>query len=117
MLKTVCVSKIHGAKVTKSELRYSGSIGIDKDLMKASGIYPQELVRVFNANNGQRFETYVIEEKQGSGHIALYGPASRLGQIGDSLVILSCAQMEGRELKKIKPKVVLVDKNNRISRK
>ena len=79
--RTMCKSKIHRAKITKKELHYEGSIGVDKTLMEASGIYQNEFVQVLNVNNGARFETYVIEEQKGSGTISLYGPAAHLGEV------------------------------------
>jgi len=63
-------SKIHGAVLTKKDLNYGGSIGIDEDLLEASDIVPNEKVQVLNFNNGSRFETYVIKEKKGSIGIA-----------------------------------------------
>ena len=51
MLRFMCKSKIHRAKVTKKDLHYSGSIGIDRALLAASNIYPNEMVQVLNVNN------------------------------------------------------------------
>ena len=66
-----------------------------------------------NFNNGHRFETYVIEEKENSGIIALYGPAARLGEIKDKICIISYVFVSGDEVKKIEKKVVLIDQNNK----
>ncbi len=114
MLITMRKAKIHKARITKRELNYQGSIGIDKKLLSAGEILPNEKVQVVNLNNGERFETYCIEEKENSGIIALYGPAARLGEIGDTIIIISYALMEPSEAKKPKPKTVYVDKNNKI---
>ena len=89
MLRMMCKSKIHRARITKADLHYDGSIGIDKLLMKRADIYPGEIVQVVNVNNGSRFETYAIEEKAGSGIIGLYGAAAHLGKVGDLVIILS----------------------------
>jgi len=110
-------SKIHRAKITKKELHYEGSIGIDKALMEASGIYQNELVQVLNVNNGARFETYVIEEPKGSGTISLYGPAAHLGKAGDLVIIISYCIIEEKEASSVEPKVVYVDENNKIIEK
>jgi len=114
MLRTFCIAKIHRVKITKTDLNYAGSIGIDKALLHASGISPMEVVRVFNVNTGERFETYTIEEKENSGTIALYGPASRLGQVGDPIIIITYAQLDDDEAKRLKPKIIKVDDKNRI---
>lgn len=114
MLREILKSKIHRATITKTELNYEGSIGIDKALLEKSDIFPGEKVQILNFNNGQRFETYVIEERKNSGIIALYGPAARLGQIGDEVAILSYTLIDNEGLKRLKQKVVFVDKDNRL---
>lgn len=112
VLREILKSKIQKATITKIELDYQGSIGIDKAILDKGDIVPGEKVQVLNFNNGQRLETYVIEEKKNSGIIALYGPAARHGQIGDKVCILSYVLVSDEA--KIKPKLVLLDKENKI---
>jgi aspartate 1-decarboxylase len=114
MLKKFCVAKIHRATIKKKDFEYKGSIGIDKALLKASGMLPQEMVLVLNYNNGVRFETYIIEEEEGSGVIALYGPAAKLGEIGDEVIIISSAYLSCQEAQEHQMKVIKVDKNNQV---
>ncbi len=114
MLRIMCKGKIHKVYITKKELHYQGSIGIDTDLLNAADMLAGEKVQVLNVNNGTRFETYCIKEKAGSGAISLYGPAARLGAIGDAVIIISYGIMDNDEAKNLKPKIVRVDKNNRI---
>jgi aspartate 1-decarboxylase len=108
----MCKSKIHRATITKVDLHYEGSIGIDKDLLKAANIHPSEIVQVVNIDNGARFETYAIEEPAGSGTIGLYGAAAHLGKIGDLIIILSYALVDDRESKNVALKTVHVDPRN-----
>ncbi len=108
MLREMCKSKIHRATITKVDLHYEGSIGIDKDLLTASDILPGEIVQVVNINNGARFETYAIEESAGSGAIGLYGAAAHLGKAGDLVIILTYAQVPEEELKNYRPRVVRI---------
>ena len=110
----MCKSKIHRAKITKVDLHYEGSIGIDNDLLKASNIYPNEIVQVVNINNGSRFETYVIEESAGQGAIGLYGAAAHLGKVGDLVIILSYGLLDDIHAKRMKLTSVKVDENNKI---
>jgi aspartate 1-decarboxylase len=110
----MCKAKIHRATITKVDMHYEGSIGIDKDLLKASDIYPGEVVQVVNVNNGSRFETYAFEEKAGSGTIGLYGAAAHLGKIGDIVIILSNCLIEEKKAKTLKMRRVLVGPKNRI---
>lgn len=117
MLVTICKSKIHRVTVTDADLNYEGSITIDKKLLDAALILPYEKVQVLNLNNGERFETYVLVAKANSGIICLNGPAARLGQVGDLLIIVSYCVLEFEEAKKYKPKVVYVDGKNRVIKK
>ena len=114
MLREVLKSKIHKAVITKLKLDYEGSIGIDKAILKRTDIVKGERVQVLNFNNGERFETYVIEEDEGSGVIALYGPAARLAEIGDEVSILSYAIMSDEEIAKHRTKIAILDKRNRV---
>jgi len=54
-------SKIHKAVVTDANINYEGSITISADLIKSAGLHEYQKVLVVDINNGQRFETYVIE--------------------------------------------------------
>jgi aspartate 1-decarboxylase len=116
MTREMFKSKIHRATVTMAELYYEGSITVDKDLMAEADILPFEKVQVVNVNNGNRLETYALEGEAGSGIICLNGPAARLGAIGDEVIIITYAQMNEDEARKHKPRIVLVDKQNKISR-
>lgn len=117
MFRIMCKSKIHKARITKTALHYEGSIGIDKKLIEAANIFPNEIVQVINFNNGARFETYVIEEKPGSGDIVLYGPAARLGSVGDAIIVISKALAETKEIQNLKTKIVYVNETNGIVKK
>lgn len=115
-LRQILKSKLDGLIVTKTRLNYQGSIGIDRALLEVSDMVPGEKVHVLNYNNGVRFETYVIAEKKGSRKIALYGPAVHCGSIGDKLCVLSYILVDETELKRYKPRIIKVNKNNRRSR-
>ena len=101
----VLKSKIHRVKITQAELHYVGSITIDEDLMEAANVIENEKVQIFNINNGERLETYVIKGKRGSGQVCLNGPAARRAQIGDLIIIISYASMDFEEAKKFKPTI------------
>lgn len=114
MLLTLLKSKIHRATVTQCDLHYEGSISIDAALLEASGILPNEQVDVLNINNGQRFTTYAIEAKAGSGTIGINGAAARLAQTGDLVIIVAYAQMDEAQARRHKPVVLSMDGKNRI---
>jgi aspartate 1-decarboxylase len=108
-------SKLHRATVTEANLEYVGSITIDRDLMDAADLLPNEKVQVVDNNNGARLETYVIEGPRGSGVICLNGAAARLVQPGDNVIIISYAELEDAEARAWEPTVVFVDEDNRIA--
>jgi aspartate 1-decarboxylase len=112
MLISVLKSKIHRATITGSELDYEGSIAIDKNLLKAASICPHEQVHVLNVNTGGRLVTYAIESPAGSGEICLNGPAARLGQAGDIVIIVSYCLIQPSESESHHPVIVKVDKKN-----
>lgn len=114
MMLTMFKGKIHRATVTEANLNYMGSVTIDKTLMDAAGILPGEKVHIVNNNNGNRFETYVIEGAPNSGVICLNGAAARLVHVGDTVIIIAYAIMVESEAHSYAPKVVMVDSSNKI---
>jgi aspartate 1-decarboxylase len=109
MLVHIVKSKIHRVTVTEANLNYIGSITIDEDLMDAANIIANEKVSIVNNNNGERFETYVITGKRGSGVICLNGAAARKVQPGDIVIIMAFAMMEMDEARTFKPAIVFPD--------
>ena len=80
MFRLMLRSKIHRATVTDADLEYEGSLTIDPLLLEAADMLPYEQVSVSNLNNGERFETYIIPGKRGSGDMCLNGPTARKGR-------------------------------------
>jgi len=110
-------SKIHKAIITETDLYYEGSISIDRDLMEEVGLIAYEKVSIYNINNGNRFDTYVIEGERGSGMIGVNGAAARLVHYGDEIIIVSFALLNDNEVKTHKPLVIAIEKDNKIYRK
>jgi aspartate 1-decarboxylase len=109
-------SKIHRATLTGTELDYEGSIAIDRTLIEAADFLPGEQVHVLNLSNAQRLVTYVIEAPAGSGTMMLNGPAARLGAKGDQVIVLSYCTVDDKEARDLKPKIVHVDGQNRVTK-
>jgi aspartate 1-decarboxylase len=109
-------SKIHRVRITEADINYVGSITIDEDLMDAANLIANEKVQVVNVNNGERLETYVIKGKRGSGTICLNGPAARKGLVGDTVIIISYANMDFEDAKKFSPSFIFPDENNRLKK-
>lgn len=111
-MRWILRSKIHKATVTEANLNYIGSITIDDNLIKKAGFWPGEKVSVVSNTTGVRLETYIIVGKKDSGIICMNGAAAHLIKAGEEIIIM------GYELtgKPIKPKNILVDKNNKFIR-
>ena len=116
MQRHMLKSKIHRATITEADLDYEGSLTIDKTLLEAVDLHPYERVMVYNINNGERFDTYAIEGEPGSGVIGLNGAAARKGMIGDMIIIVSYADFSEEELAAYSPKIVLLNKANKIKK-
>ena len=108
------LGKIHRATITHADLDYEGSVTIDADLLDASGILEHEEVHIWNITQGTRLVTYALAGPPGSGVICVNGAAAHHMSPGDLAIIASFGEMSTEEAKVHKPKVVLVDKKNRI---
>ena len=110
-------SKIHQATVTGVDMNYEGSIVVDEALMDEVRLYPFEKVLVANMATGDRFETYVIPGRAGSGSIELNGATARLGQVGDQVIIFAFARVEESEASAYSPRIVQLGEANRVIRR
>jgi aspartate 1-decarboxylase len=107
-------SKIHRATVTGGNVKYEGSLTIAVDLMEKVGLQEYERILGSNMANGERFETYVIKGKRGSGQIIMNGAVAHLGKKGDLLTIMNFAVVDKKQAAKWKPRVIVLGKGNKI---
>ncbi|KQR70078.1 aspartate 1-decarboxylase subunit alpha [Arthrobacter sp. Leaf337] len=107
-------SKIHGATVTEANLHYVGSVTVDLNLLDAADILPGELVAILDITNGARLETYVIAGERGSGVLGINGAAAHLVHTGDTVVLITYAEMTTDEAKAYRPAVVYVNDRNSV---
>jgi len=114
MFVKILKGKLHRATVTDAKLHYAGSIAIDSKLMEAADILPYESVLIADLTNGNRLETYAVPAEAGSGQIVILGPAAHLIKPKDLIIVLSFGFYMPEEAKELKPKVIVVDENNRI---
>jgi aspartate 1-decarboxylase len=113
MQRTLLKSKIHRATVTGADLHYQGSVSVDPLLMAAADLLPHERVEIYDVTNGERFATYVIPGRPGSGEVRVNGAAAHKARQGDLVILCSYAAYEEAEARKHQPKVVFVDARNR----
>jgi aspartate 1-decarboxylase len=113
MLRTMLQAKLHRATVTHADLNYEGSCGIDEALLDAAGLREFQYVELYNVTNGERFNTYIIKARRGSGEISLNGAAARKAAIGDLLIICAYCTYSEVDLESYQPVIVLLDEHNR----
>jgi len=113
MIVKLLKSKLHRATVTETKLHYAGSIAIDSKLMEAAGILPYENVMIADLNNGNRLETYAVPAEADSGQIIVLGAAAHLIKPKDLIIIFSFSYYFPEEAQKHKPKIIVLDENNR----
>ncbi len=111
-MRWVMRSKIHNATVTEANLHYVGSITIDEDLLDRVGLWPGEKVLVVSNTSGSRLETYVIAGARGSGDMCMNGAAAHLIGAGEQIIVMGFELVD----RPIKPKVILVNAENRFVR-
>ncbi len=114
MKKEILRGKIHRATVTEADPDYEGSIGIDRALLRASGIEEYDRVEVYDVTQGSRFATYAIEAPEHSGTISVNGAAARLVSPGDLVIVAAYGVVEVGEPNP-RPRLVFVDGRNRIA--
>jgi len=110
-------AKLHRVRVTEANVNYVGSITIDPDLMEKVGILPLQEVEIANLNNAQRWSTYAIPGRKGSGEICPNGGAALLCAKGDILIIYAYEECDRTHLleKGHLAKVLVADENNQIA--
>ena len=107
-------AKVHRITVTECNVEYEGSLTLDTEIMKACDMLPYERIDVYDLENGNRFSTYLIEGRPGSGDCCVNGAAAHLVERGDKLILCSYGVVDGAEARGHHPIVVLVDARNRI---
>jgi aspartate 1-decarboxylase len=113
-MRSMLKSKIHRATVTEANILYEGSITIDPVLLEAADMLPGEQVHVFDVENGERFITYIMKGKHGSGEIVVNGAAARKVSVGDKVIIVTYTLMDDAAARECQPLIVLVDEANAI---
>jgi aspartate 1-decarboxylase len=113
MRRHMMKSKIHRATVTDANLDYEGSLTIDRDLLDAADILPNEQVHVWDVTNGARLVTYALAGPRGSGTMVVNGAGAHLIKPGDTIIVATYAEMDDEEARRHEPLVVFVSEGNR----
>ena len=92
----------------------AGSVTVDHDRLDGADILPGELVSIVDVTTGARLETYTIAGERGSGVMGINGPAAHLVHEGDTVILITYADMTTEEAEAYVPTVVHVDASNKI---
>ncbi len=111
-MRTMLRGKIHRATVTGADLHYEGSVTIDVDLLERANILQFEQVDIWNVTNGERFTTYALEGKRGSGVVCINGAAAHKASRGDLVIIAAFAGVPEEQARDWVPSCVFVDEHN-----
>jgi aspartate 1-decarboxylase len=114
MMRKMLRAKIHRARVTQADVDYEGSVTIDRTLMDAIDLLPNEAVAVWNVTNGERFETYAVEGPPDSGVVCINGAAAHKARPDDLVIIAAFTWLEEAAARRHEPRVIFVDERNRI---
>ena len=95
-------------------MNYDGSLSIDKRLLNAANIFPNEHIEIYNVSNGNRFSTYALEAEEGSGTICVNGAAAHLCCTGDIIIVAAYAFVSEEDLEGFSPNIVFVDSKNKL---
>ena len=112
-MRTMLRGKIHRATVTGADLHYEGSVTIDVELLERADIIPYQQVDIWNVTNGERFQTYALAGRRGSGVVCINGAAAHKARAGDLVIIASFSVMTEEEARAWTPRCVFVDGQNR----
>lgn len=112
---TMLKAKLHQATITAADLDYEGSCAIDAELLERAGILEYEQIHLYNLTNGERLVTYAISALAGSREICANGAAAHLMRKDDRVIICSYAAMEAEAAARFKPRVLVLDGENRVT--
>lgn len=114
MLTRLLKAKLHHAVVTQTNPEYHGSITIDRNLLRDSGLLPYEAVLIADCENGNRLETYIIPGEPGSGIIGINGAAARLSAVGHRVIIMAFVLCDADDIQNHQAKVLVLNRDNTV---
>jgi aspartate 1-decarboxylase len=98
--------------VSDVRIDYEGSLTIDAELIRRSGMLIHQKIQVLNISNGYRLETYVIPG--GPGDLIVNGAAARHAVKGDRLIVIAYGLLTDDEIRTHVPKVLVLNEKNQI---
>mmetsp|Transcript_14244 Transcript_14244/g.57348 ORF Transcript_14244/g.57348 Transcript_14244/m.57348 type:complete len:173 (-) Transcript_14244:355-873(-) len=97
----VLIAKLHRVTCTEANVNYVGSLTVDGEWLDASGLFEGQKVDIANLRNGERFSTYVIRGKEGSGTLCTNGAAAHLVMPGDKLIVMAYGGLRHKETSRV----------------
>lgn len=112
MLREMFTAKLHRGAVSDVRIDYEGSLTVDPELIRRSGMLIHQKIQVLNISNGYRLETYLIPG--GPGDMIINGAAARHAIKGDRLIVIAYGLLNEDEVKNLQPKVLVLNERNQI---
>jgi aspartate 1-decarboxylase len=110
----VISAKLHGIRITRTDLDYRGSVTLDPEHGNEADIRRFEFVDIWNKNSGARINTYVNFGEAGSRCCTLNGAAARGYQIADEVVIAASEYIDPVRLCEFDTMVLIFNGNKSI---
>lgn len=105
-------AKLHRGAVSDVRIDYEGSLTVDAELIRRSGMLIHQKIQVLNISNGYRLETYLIPG--GPGDMIVNGAAARHAIKGDRLIVIAYGMLTDDEIRTHVPKVLVLNEKNQI---
>ena len=105
MVKTLW-AKVKLATVTKSSVRYEGSLGLDPAIMRDLQVSPYQVVNINSIGGDIRTETYLLEEGEGTGAVVVRGALANILYKGDQMHVNVYVMMSPEAAAEHKPLVI-----------
>jgi len=113
-MRAVVRSVIHRATVSAADASLDEGVVIDPYVMNAAAIAEYERVEVIGAASGNRFSSFIIGGRKGSGDVRVHGSGAHFVLKGEKIIIIAYAFPHEGQLIDHKPKLVYVDEDNQV---
>ena len=109
-MKITLCRLIISAKITDKLYNYTGRIFIGENIIKSTGLYPFEKIKIINCTTGKEFE-FIVDVDQGN-KITVCNGSSDNFVISDKILIHAFAEVTNSELNVFSLLDIKLDSNN-----
>ncbi len=114
-LRQVLLGKVQRAVVTHADVDAESALALDRELMDAAGFLVHEKIELYDVTSGARLAAEVVPAERGGGEVRVDGAGAHLVRPGELVVLASYGWLKEKAAAKHRPRVVLVDDQNRVT--